>query len=237
VEANLFDFYQVMAYDAGQNYLYKIAMANYAQYVPKSKLVLGLTINSQWKEGGNFVEADDELAKRAVWAREEVYQGIFTWALGSNTQSRSFANQIAVINRFTEEKAAPKIDISVYTMSYADTSLVYLDGGKVSPTGDIPTLANVGYTLSGGGPFPAGVALSPVTGEVTIATTTDAQTAKSYSVTATPTGDGFAGTKTATAKITIGKKDIADYLWMYYHTQVAIAGAAGNDVIIVPSVR
>ncbi|MCW1890622.1 hypothetical protein OK016_21160 [Vibrio chagasii] len=46
---NDFDFFNVMTYDASRNFLYEVAMANYAEYIgDKSKIVLGNTINSQW---------------------------------------------------------------------------------------------------------------------------------------------------------------------------------------------
>jgi hypothetical protein len=80
----LFDFYQVMAYDAGRNFKYRVAMRNYAKYVPKEDLILGLSINTQWSPGGSFVEVDDELDERADWARGNGFKGIFTWNLGSN---------------------------------------------------------------------------------------------------------------------------------------------------------
>lgn len=79
-----------MTYDAGQNFLYKVAMENYATYIEdKSKIVLGNTINSQWRSDGNFVETYQNSLDRAKWQKDNGYGGFFMWALGSNNQGLS----------------------------------------------------------------------------------------------------------------------------------------------------
>jgi len=96
---NDFDFFNVMTYDAGQNFLYDVAMANYAQYIgDKSKIVLGNTINSQWGPNGNFVESRENNLNRAKWQKENGYGGFFIWALGSNNQSLSMEQQVEYFN-------------------------------------------------------------------------------------------------------------------------------------------
>ncbi|PAR31586.1 Ig-like domain-containing protein [Vibrio metoecus] len=96
---NDFDFFNVMTYDAGRNFLYDVAMANYAQYIgDKSKIVLGNTINSQWAPGGNFVETRQNNIDRAKWQKDNGYGGFFMWTLGSNNQGLSMAEQVDYFN-------------------------------------------------------------------------------------------------------------------------------------------
>ena len=98
---NDFDFFNVMTYDAGRNFLYEVAMANYAEYIgDKSKIVLGNTINSQWapEPGGNFVETRQNNLDRAKWQKDNGYGGFFMWALGYNDQSVSMAEQVDYFN-------------------------------------------------------------------------------------------------------------------------------------------
>ncbi|MFS1418853.1 Ig-like domain-containing protein [Vibrio splendidus] len=98
---NDFDFFNVMTYDAGRNFLYEVAMANYAEYIgDKSKIVLGNTINSQWspEPGGNFVETRQNNLDRAKWQEDNGYGGFFMWALGYNNQSVSMAEQVDYFN-------------------------------------------------------------------------------------------------------------------------------------------
>jgi len=96
---NDFDFFNVMTYDAGRNFLYEVAMANYAEYIgDKSKIVLGNTINSQWAPGGNFVETRQNNLDRAKWQKDNGYGGFFMWTLGSNSQSLSMAEQVDYFN-------------------------------------------------------------------------------------------------------------------------------------------
>ncbi|MGR5435116.1 Ig-like domain-containing protein [Vibrio owensii] len=96
---NDFDFFNVMTYDAGRNFLYDVAMANYAEYIgDKSKIVLGNTINSQWAPGGNFVETRQNNLDRAKWQKDNGYGGFFMWTLGSNNQGLSMAEQVDYFN-------------------------------------------------------------------------------------------------------------------------------------------
>jgi len=98
---NDFDFFNVMTYDAGRNFLYEVAMTNYAEYIgDKSKIVLGNTINSQWapEPGGNFVETRQNNLDRAKWQKDKGYGGFFMWALGYNNQSVSMAEQVDYFN-------------------------------------------------------------------------------------------------------------------------------------------
>mgnify|MGYP006234829389 FL=1 len=88
-----------MTYDAGRNFLYKVAMANYAKYVgDKSKIVLGNTINSQWAPGGNFVETYENNLERAKWQKDNGYGGFFMWTLGSNNQGLKMTEQVDYFN-------------------------------------------------------------------------------------------------------------------------------------------
>ncbi|MCS0309044.1 Ig-like domain-containing protein [Vibrio diabolicus] len=96
---NDFDFFNVMTYDAGRNFLYDVAMENYAEYIgDKSKIVLGNTINSQWAPGGNFVETRQNNLDRAKWQKDNGYGGFFMWTLGSNNQGLSMAEQVDYFN-------------------------------------------------------------------------------------------------------------------------------------------
>ncbi|WP_336193113.1 glycoside hydrolase family 18 protein [Providencia stuartii] len=96
---NTFDFFNVMAYDAGQNFKYDVAMSNYAQAVADpSKVILGTTINSQWGPTGSFVETQANNIARAKWQASNNYGGFFVWALGSNNQGMTFAAQVDYIN-------------------------------------------------------------------------------------------------------------------------------------------
>jgi hypothetical protein len=96
---NDFDFFNVMTYDAGRNFLYDVAMANYAEYIgDKSKIVLGNTINSQWAPGGNFVETRQNNLNRAKWQKDNGYGGFFMWTLGSNNQGLSTTEQVNYFN-------------------------------------------------------------------------------------------------------------------------------------------
>ncbi|MCS2162678.1 glycoside hydrolase family 18 protein [Scandinavium sp. H11S7] len=99
----LFDFYNVMAYDAGSNFKYQTAMANYAAAVgDKTKIILGTTINAQWAPEGSFVETKENNLERARWQAAEGYGGYFAWALGSNTQSMSLTDQSAYLNEMKD---------------------------------------------------------------------------------------------------------------------------------------
>lgn len=96
---NIFDFFNVMAYDAGPNFKYDVAMKNYVRVIENpSKVVLGITINSQWGPAGNFVESRANNIERAKWQARNNYGGFFVWALGSNNQGIQFAEQVDYIN-------------------------------------------------------------------------------------------------------------------------------------------
>ncbi|HCM9596291.1 glycosyl hydrolase family 18 protein [Enterobacter bugandensis] len=100
---NVFDFFNVMAYDAGPRFKYDVAMANYARAVgDKSKIVLGQTINSQWGPEGRFVENRQNNVNRAGWQAENGYGGFFIWTLGSNDQQLSIPQQVDYFNEMKE---------------------------------------------------------------------------------------------------------------------------------------
>jgi hypothetical protein len=74
----------LMAYDAGQTYatsLYQTSLANYAQYVPKTQLFLGLDIQSQWDPVSSFTESAQQLASKANWAVKNGYGGAMFWGV------------------------------------------------------------------------------------------------------------------------------------------------------------
>jgi hypothetical protein len=96
---DVFDIFNVMAYDAGQNFLWKTAMNNYARTIGgKDKLMLGTSINSQWGPENNFVETKENNLERARWQKANGFGGFFTWAFGANTQNMSLSDQITYIN-------------------------------------------------------------------------------------------------------------------------------------------
>lgn len=100
---DVFDFFNVMAYDAGPNFKYDVAMANYARAVgDKSKIVLGMTINSQWGPEGRFVESRQTNVNRAGWQAENGYGGFFIWTLGANDQQHSLSQQVDYFNEMKE---------------------------------------------------------------------------------------------------------------------------------------
>ncbi|HFK7187213.1 TPA: glycosyl hydrolase family 18 protein, partial [Serratia odorifera] len=94
-----FDFFNVMTYDAGKNFKYDVAMANYARAVgDASKILLGNTINSQWGPDGRYVEDREKNIERAAWQAKNNYGGFFVWTLGHTTQQLSFSDQVEYIN-------------------------------------------------------------------------------------------------------------------------------------------
>ncbi|PSW20486.1 hypothetical protein C9I98_06450 [Photobacterium sanctipauli] len=98
-----FDFFNVMAYDAGKDFKYDVAMANYAQHVgDKTKVVLGNTINSQWGPDGRFVETRENNIKRTQWQKANGYGGFFIWTLGSNTESLTTQEQVEYFNELID---------------------------------------------------------------------------------------------------------------------------------------
>ena len=101
--SDVFNFFNVMVYDAGENFDYATAMSNYCSLIGDcSKAALGLTINSQWGPNGRFVQSDAENTFRSGWQKDNGYGGIFVWALGSNTENLNFDAQIALINQFID---------------------------------------------------------------------------------------------------------------------------------------
>ncbi len=93
-----FDWINVMAYDAGQVYatsLYQTALANYATYMPKSKILLGLDIQTQWP---GFNETAAQLAVKAAWQMQNGYAGAMFWGVGvqnNPTQELQFVTAIS----------------------------------------------------------------------------------------------------------------------------------------------
>ena len=100
---DVFDFFNVMAYDAGTRFKYDVAMANYARAIgDKKKIVLGQTINDQWGPEGRFVESRDTNVKRAGWQAENGYGGFFIWTLGYNNQQLSLSQQVDYFNEMKD---------------------------------------------------------------------------------------------------------------------------------------
>jgi hypothetical protein len=95
----VFDFYNIMTYDAGRNFDYKTSINNYLKIISnRSKLRLGMSINRQWGQFGGFVMPLDENLARAKWQAKQGYGGFFIWALGANTESRTLDSQIRIFN-------------------------------------------------------------------------------------------------------------------------------------------
>ncbi|MDR0484952.1 MAG: glycoside hydrolase family 18 protein [Alphaproteobacteria bacterium] len=88
------DFYNLMAYDAGRNYPWKIAMANHAKYLPAKKVILGLTLGMQWDPSNNFVEDMAELKKRVKEEAALPYGGIMIWAMKADNGSWTTGNEM-----------------------------------------------------------------------------------------------------------------------------------------------
>ena len=104
---DLFDFFNVMTYDAGKNFRYKVAMENYANAIgDKSKVLVGATINQQWGPEGPFVETEANNLERAAWQAENGYGGFFVWALGQSTQNLPLTQQAEYIGRLADAAAA-----------------------------------------------------------------------------------------------------------------------------------
>jgi len=96
---NIFDFFNVMTYDAGKNFKYQVALQNYANVLgDKSKVVLGNTINAQWSPQGPFVETDENNVARAKWQAENGFGGLFVWNFGASTEQLSMSAQVAKVN-------------------------------------------------------------------------------------------------------------------------------------------
>jgi hypothetical protein len=99
----VFDFYNVMTYDAGRNFDYKTSMSNYSKAVGgRADLRFGISINRQWGQLGGFVMPLQENNARAAWQAEEKYGGFFVWALGASSEARSLDSQIRIFNSFVD---------------------------------------------------------------------------------------------------------------------------------------
>ncbi|MEW5562012.1 hypothetical protein AB1287_17480 [Enterobacter asburiae] len=70
-DKDLFDFFNVMTYDASPKFQYKIAMAKGSP----GKILLGNTINSQWDPDGRYVESWGKNIERAEWQAKNNYGG------------------------------------------------------------------------------------------------------------------------------------------------------------------
>ncbi len=110
---NDFDLFNLMAYDAGENFRYQTALNNYNNLIEdKTKVRLGLSIASQWAgtdEQGNsisFVQTQSENINRASWQNDNGYGGVFVWANGSvpltNGEYLSYSEQINQTNILIE---------------------------------------------------------------------------------------------------------------------------------------
>ena len=100
---DVFDFFNVMTYDAGKNFRYQVAMENYANAVgDKSKVLVGATINQQWSPDGPFVETEENNLERAAWQAANGYGGFFVWTLGASTQNLPLTAQAAYVARMAD---------------------------------------------------------------------------------------------------------------------------------------
>ncbi len=146
---DVFDFFNVMAYDAGPRFKYDVAMANYARAVgDKSKIVMGQTINSQWGPEGRFVESRQTNVNRAGWQAEKGYGGFFIWTLGANDQQQSLSQQVDYFNEMKQRADQmsgehPDIDDVAPT---APASLKVMENGKTITLTWQPSSDNVGVT-------------------------------------------------------------------------------------------
>ncbi|YCI29693.1 glycoside hydrolase family 18 protein [Erwinia sp. PK3-005] len=105
--SKLFDFFNVMTYDAGKNFRYQVAMENYAKAIgDKSKVLVGATINQQWGPEGPFVETEENNLERASWQAKNGYGGIFVWALGQSTQNLPLTTQAEYVGRLADAAAS-----------------------------------------------------------------------------------------------------------------------------------
>ncbi|WP_312202537.1 PKD domain-containing protein [Kosakonia cowanii] len=134
---DVFDFFNVMTYDAGPRFRYDVAMANYARAVgDKKKIILGNTINSQWGPEGRYVESKENNLTRAAWQAEQGYGGVFVWALGSNNVQLSFPDQVSYLNEMKQAAGGdvPQVENhipvanAVYPQTVTGAATVVLDG-------------------------------------------------------------------------------------------------------------
>ena len=146
---NVFDFFNVMAYDAGPRFKYDVAMANYARAVgDKKKIVMGQTINSQWGPEGRFVEGRQTNVNRAGWQAENGYGGFFIWTLGANDQQQPLSHQVDYFNEMKQRADQmsgnqPAVDDIAPT---APSSLKVLENGNAITLAWQPSSDNVGVT-------------------------------------------------------------------------------------------
>lgn len=104
---DIFNFFNVMTYDAGKNFKYQVALQNYANILgDKKKVVLGNTINAQWSPDGPFVETDENNVARAKWQAENGFGGLFVWNFGASTEQLSMVTQVAKVNAMIEAMSA-----------------------------------------------------------------------------------------------------------------------------------
>jgi chitinase len=97
----VFDYYNVMTYDAGRGFDYQTAMANYHQVVGNRALInLGVTINRQWGPDGGFVMPVAENNHRVSWQQQQGFGGFFVWALGKSSEARNLDSQVSLFNEF-----------------------------------------------------------------------------------------------------------------------------------------
>lgn len=145
---NVFDFFNVMAYDAGPRFKYDVAMANYARAVgDKSKIVLGQTINSQWGPEGRFVESRQNNVNRAGWQAEKGYGGFFIWTLGANDQQMSMPQQVDYFNEMKERADLMSPDRPVDTVAPTEpTKLKVLENNTTVTLGWNASEDEVGVT-------------------------------------------------------------------------------------------
>ncbi|AFI89660.1 hypothetical protein EXT68_02865 [Pectobacterium parmentieri] len=146
---DVFDFFNVMTYDAGRNFKYDVALANYAKAVgDKSKVLLGNTINSQWGPEGRFTESRENNIARAAWQAKNNYGGFFVWTLGATTGQLSLGDQVQYINdmhqaakdaKATEGNQKPTATV-VYPQEVIGAAQVTLDGSRSNdPEGETLT--------------------------------------------------------------------------------------------------
>lgn len=143
---DVFDFFNVMAYDAGPRFKYDVAMANYARAVgDKHKIVLGQTINSQWGPEGRFVESRQNNVNRAGWQAEQGYGGFFIWTLGASDQQLSISQQVDYFNEMKERADLLSPDVPEDTLApTAPAGLKVLNNSTTITLGWQPSSDNVG---------------------------------------------------------------------------------------------
>lgn len=99
----LVDYVNIMAYDAGPNYPYQVAIKNYMQYVAKEKINLGLDLERQWP---GFIMDETELLKRAYWSTHNEFGGLggaMVWGYGVSATGYDFENQKRLIKEFGDK--------------------------------------------------------------------------------------------------------------------------------------